>query len=171
MKEPRISRPEFPEGYLRDPKTYLPWSHVEQRMTKSLHYWLCTVRPDGRPHTVPRWGVWLDGKLYYDGSPKTRHARNLAHNPQVSLHLESGENVVIMYGTAREADIPASELAQCLAQAIGEKYGERGYTPKANQWDQGGLFIFTPKTVLAWTQFMEDPDATRFIFDTKSEEG
>jgi len=170
MKEPRISRPDFPDGYLRDPKTYLPWSYVEQRMAEALHYWLCTVRPDGRPHSVPRWGVWLDGKLYYDGSPETRHARNLVRNPQVSLHLESGENVVIMYGTAKEERKPTPELAQRLAQAIGKKYGARGYSPKPDQWKQGGLFVFTPKTVLAWTQFINDPDATRFVFDSEPEE-
>ena len=162
MKDPKISRPDFPDGYLINPKTFLPWEHVEQRMTESLHYWLCSVRPDGSPHVVPRWGVWLDSKLYYDGSPETRHARNIAKNQQVSLHLESGEDVIIMYGTARAMGKPSTELAGQLSRAYAEKYSERGYAPQSDQWDAGGLFVFTPKTVLAWTRFINDPNATRF---------
>lgn len=170
MKDPKISRPDFPDGYLIDPKTFLPWEHIERRMTESLHYWLCSVRPDGTPHAVPRWGVWLDGKVYYDGSPETRHARNIAKNPQVALHLESGEDVVIINGTARAVGKPAPELAEKLAQAIGKKYGARGYSPQHDQWDQGGLFVFTPKTVLTWTRFINDPNATRFELETDPED-
>ena len=79
---PVRERPILPAGYGL-PSTsdgLLSWSDdIEPRLTASLHYWLATVRPDGTPHSVPRWGVWLDGRFYYDGSPLTRHARNLEH--------------------------------------------------------------------------------------------
>ena len=99
---PASERPTLPAGYGLPASTegLLSWSDVEPRLVASLHYWLATVRPDGTPHSVPRWGVWLDGRFYYDGSPETRHARNLAHNPACTLTLESGTEVVIIEGTS-----------------------------------------------------------------------
>ncbi|MEI6198030.1 MAG: pyridoxamine 5'-phosphate oxidase family protein, partial [Verrucomicrobiota bacterium] len=64
------------------------------------------MRPDGRPHAVPRWGVFLGEKFYYDGSPETRHARNILQNPHVSLHLENGEQAIIIEGTCHAIDKP-----------------------------------------------------------------
>ena len=37
----------------------LPWSWAEERLIASHAYWLSTVRPDGRPHAIPVWGVWF----------------------------------------------------------------------------------------------------------------
>ena len=42
------------------------------------------VRPDGTPHSVPRWGVWLDGRFWYDGAPTTRHTRRRPLNEATS---------------------------------------------------------------------------------------
>ena len=39
----------------------LPWAEAERRLTASHDFWCATVRPDGRPHVMPVWGVWLDG--------------------------------------------------------------------------------------------------------------
>jgi hypothetical protein len=143
------------------PTSSVSWEYVVQRLSDSKDYWLCSVRPDGRPHVVPRWGVFLDGKFYYDGSPETRHARNLAHNPHVALHLESGDEAVIAEGTSAPAGKPAPELAGRLATAFCAKYEQHGYAPRPEQWDEGGLYVFTPQKVLAWTVFFENP--TKFV--------
>lgn len=163
MADPKSTRPHFPKGYLENPKALLPWSHVENRLSEAIHYWLCTVRPGGRPHAVPKWAVYVNDRLYFDGSPETRHARNIAQNPHVVVHLESGEDVVIAEGVARELTRPTAELAAEIAQAYTEKYAERGYAPKPDQWDQGGLFEIELRTVIAWTQFTDDP--TRFALE------
>ena len=82
MTEPRRDRPEMPGGYGADTATrYLEWSDITDALAAGLHYWLSTTRPDGRPHVVPRWGVWLDDVFWYDGSPETLHVRNLIKNP------------------------------------------------------------------------------------------
>jgi nitroimidazol reductase NimA-like FMN-containing flavoprotein (pyridoxamine 5'-phosphate oxidase superfamily) len=86
---------------------------------------VCSVRPDGRPHAVPKWAVYVDGRIYFDGSPQTRHARNLALNPAVVLHLESGERAVIVEGSGRAIDRPPSDLALRLVQAYGRKYADQ----------------------------------------------
>jgi len=163
MTDPKVTRPKFPEGYLENPKSLLPWSHVETRLTEAKHYWLCTVRPNGRPHAVPKWAVYIQGKVYFDGSPETRHARNIATNQHVVMHLESGEDVIIVEGVAKASGRPVPELAVEIAKAYAEKYADRGYAPQPDQWNEGGLFEIMPHTVLAWTQFTDDP--TRFTFE------
>jgi hypothetical protein len=163
MQTPKISRPKLPEGYADNPASFVDWEWVAEQMTVSENYWLSSVRPDGRPHVVPRWGVFIDNKLYYDGSPKTQHSRNIIKNPYVSLHLENGYKVVIMEGASKTADKPTPEFAQLLSKAMTEKYASQGYSPAPNQWDEGGLYIFTPRQCLAWTSFYENP--TKFIFE------
>lgn len=161
MLQPRIVRPHFPQGYVENPRTLLPWSHVEQRLTEARNYWLCSVRPSGRPHVIPKWAVWVNDHLYFDGSAQTRHAKNIATNPQVSMHLESGDDVIIMEGEVQAVAKPAPKLAQQIAAAYARKYADMGYAPSPEQWDDGGLFEITPHQVLAWTNFMDDP--TKFI--------
>ena len=161
MLTPQITRPEFPPGYLENPKTLLPWSHVEQRLTEAKNYWICSVRPNGHPHAIPKWAVWLADRIYFDGSPETRHGRNIAQNPHVVVHLESGDDVVIVEGAARESERPSAELAASLAHAYAAKYAP-GYAPSPDTWDHGGLFEVIPHKVIAWSKFTDDP--TRFIF-------
>ena len=163
MTTPKVSRPQFPKGYVDHPKSYVDWNWVATQLTESKNYWLCSVRPDGRPHVIPRWAVYVDGKIYYDGSPETRHNQNLETNPNVSVHLESGDQVIILEGTTAPAGKPDPELANRLVDAYRKKYAPQGYSPEPNQWDEGGLYAFTPRQCIAWTSFTEDP--TKFVFE------
>jgi hypothetical protein len=163
MQPPKITRPDFPPGYVDSPKSEMTWESVAGQLREARHYWLCSVRPDGRPHCVPRWCVYLDGRIYYDGSPETRHARNIALNPQVALHLESGAQAVILEGRSAPAGKPSAGLAQALSAAYKAKYADLGYAPEPDQWDAGGLYVFTPRQCIAWTAFSEDP--TKFVFN------
>ena len=163
MTQPRITRPRFPEGYLAGPKALLPWSHVEQRLAAAKNYWICSVRPNGKPHTVPVWAVWVDKSIYFDGSPETRHARNISHNPNVVVHLESGDDVLIVEGVAQMLETVTPKLGRQVAQAYSAKYAEIGYSPQPDQWNNGGLFRVLPHMVLAWTQFTDDP--TKFVLE------
>lgn len=163
---PHASRPRFPDGY-GIPDTddgLLDWTQVRARLESSTQYWLATVRPDGCPHVVPRWGVWLDDRLYYDGAPSTRHARNLRSNPHCTLNLEDGNQAVIVEGTSAATRADADGLGARLAQAF-TKYHDRGYSPGADSWageDGGGLCVFTPARAFAWFDYPND--ATRFTF-------
>lgn len=155
----------MPDGYGLPLTTagLLSWTEVEQRLRAALHYWLATVRPDGTPHSVPRWGVWLDGRFYYDGAPTTRHVRNLQHNPACTLNLESGTEVVIVDGTSTATRGDAHDLGARLAVAF-EKYAPT-YAPAPDSWagdSGGGLRVITPKRALAWFAF--PGDCTRFTF-------
>lgn len=162
MSQPEVSRPHFPPGYVENPQSFLSWEQVKSRLESAKNYWLSSVRPDGRPHSVPKWGVWVDNRFYFDGSPATRHARNIARNPHVNVHLESGDHAVIVEGSAAAISQPDPTLAEQIARAYTIKYAALGYSPAPDQWDQGGLFVVIPQSVLAWTQFTDNP--TKFEF-------
>jgi len=114
----------------------LSWSHVVQRLADARNYWLCTVHPNGHPHVIPFWAVWVDDRIYFDGSPETRLARNIATNQYVALHLESGDDVVIIEGISYASSKPSLALGLKLAQAFAQKYAALGYSPEPDQWDK-----------------------------------
>ena len=156
----------MPDGYGLPESTdgVLDWAAVEERLVVAQHYWLATVRPDGRPHVVPRWGVWVDGRFWYDGAATTVHARNLAAHPACTLHLESGAQAVVVEGTSHPARADTGDLGRRLSEAFG-KYHDAGYSPGPDAWsgdDGGGLRVLVPQRALAWFSF--PTDCTRFTF-------
>lgn len=168
MAWPTADRPVMPDGYGVPETTsgVLPWERVERALVESLHYWVATTRPDGRPHVVPRWGVWTRDAFWYDGSPTTVHAQNLTHDPRMVLHLESGEHAVVLEGEARPSEPVGGEFGRHLSEQFAIKYGPKGYEPAPDAWSDegaGGLVVFRPGKALAWFSFPED--VTRFRFD------
>ena len=43
----------------------LHWSWAAERLTAARNYWVASVWPDGRPHTMPVWGMWDDSTLWF----------------------------------------------------------------------------------------------------------
>ncbi len=154
-KTPKASRPHVPGyGIPESLDGILPWSWVESRMRSPKNYWVATVRPDGRPHSVPVWGVWVEGILYFGGGPDTVWSRNLAASPQVVVHLESGDEVVIFEGTVDRINDPDHPKVSQLDDAYEKKYNMRHGTP---------FWILQPRVVFAWSKYPDD--TTRFKFD------
>ena len=160
---PAARRPHSPGqayGVPQAQQGLLPWSHVSERMAQARHYWICTVSPDGWPHATPVDGIWLDGRLYFGGSPETRRHRNLLVNPAACIHLESGADVVILHGQAREFRAPDRALALRLSAASAEKYG---YGPQPEAYETAaGMYVFRPQVVFAWKALPKD--VTRWDF-------
>lgn len=143
-------------GIPTDGEGTLPWSFVEGTLAGERHYWVTTVRPDGRPHARPTWGVWVDGRFHCGGGESTRWVKNLATDPAIVVHTESAETVVIVEGTAERLDEGAVTAArlEALDDAYEAKYGVQHGTP---------FFAVHPDRVLAWSDF--PTDATRWRFD------
>jgi nitroimidazol reductase NimA-like FMN-containing flavoprotein (pyridoxamine 5'-phosphate oxidase superfamily) len=135
------------------------WSFVIERLREATAYWLVTVRPDGRPHAMPVWGVFVDDELYLETDPETRKARNLAANPSVVVHPDGADEAVIVEGTAT-AIRPDPVRGNRIAAEFTRKHP--GYRPGATQWEGGGLYCITPRVVFAWRDM---PTATRWRFD------
>lgn len=102
-KSPKASRPNIPEyGISKTKKGMLSWKWAADRMVKSHQYWVATVRPEGRPHVMPVWGVWVQNAFYFSTGRKTRKAKNLSTNPRCVICSEDSEEAVIAEGTASE---------------------------------------------------------------------
>jgi pyridoxine/pyridoxamine 5'-phosphate oxidase len=80
--EPKANRLTVPV-YERSAKNagVLPWKWAADRLKKSRQYWIATTRPDGSPHLMVIWGVWLGESFWFSTGAKSRKARNLAANP------------------------------------------------------------------------------------------
>ena len=140
VRKPVVDRPNIPYG-LKGPKEgagLLPWSRVSERMRGSYIYWVSTTRKDGRPHSIPVWGIWLDETLYFSNGALT--ARNLTRDPRVSVNLESGEDVVIIEGVVEIAS--AKPLIRRINRAYNEKYLWEG--------SQEVWFALRPRVAFAW---------------------
>lgn len=153
--DPTIDRPNMGDpiyGVPKHNKGLLSWSYVSDRMAQAKVYWVSTVSSDGRPHATPVDGVWLDDRLYFGGSPKTRRHRNLAINPAACIHLESGSEVLILHGDVQALQNPDHDLVVRLSEASNKKYGY-GAKPEDYETDTTGkTVVFRPHKVLAWGQ-------------------
>jgi hypothetical protein len=96
----------------------LPWAWAAERLTDGRNYWIATTRLDDRPHTRPVWGVWLDNAFYF--STGSRAAESLPQRPEITVHLESGSEVVIIEGLTRM--VGERELVVRIVDAYNPKY-------------------------------------------------
>ncbi len=68
---------------------------------------LSTVREDGHPHVAPIWFVWNEGKIIFCTMDSSVKAKNIRHNPQVSICVDDESPpyaFVIIQGTAKFSD-------------------------------------------------------------------
>ena len=156
----------MPDGYgVANADDFLKWEEITDRLVGAHNYWLATSRPEGQPHVVPRWGVWLDDAFWYDGSPETRHVKNLGHSGPCVLHLEDGAAATIVEGVSARSEPIHGELGERLSIEFGRKYSDDGYSPRPTAWSDeiaGGMRRLSPVKVVAWTNFPRD--VTRFTF-------
>ncbi len=111
METPRISRPHMPGYGIAGPDEgsgLLPWSWAAERLTGARNYWVVSVWPDGRPHSMPVWGMWDDSTLWFTCGVASRKARNLRADPRCVVTTEDAGDPVIIEGTARIVTDPAS---------------------------------------------------------------
>ena len=135
----------------------LPWIWAEERLRDSRNYWVATVRPDGRPHLMPVWAVWVSDALYFSTARTSTKARNLFANPNCSVSTEHGDEAVIIEGAViHEEDHSALRPAWDAYKA---KY----------DWGLEGesMFALRPKVAFAFIESAEQfsTAATRWRFD------
>ena len=101
-------------------KGLLPWAFARERLERTRNYMLATVTPEGGPHVMAVWGVWLDDMFYFSTSPTSRKARNIAANPRVVITADDPRNAVIAEATVSALGDHAP--ARRVISAYNEKY-------------------------------------------------
>jgi hypothetical protein len=149
MSEPTARRPSFPGyGIPADSDGMLPWAWAAERLAASRNYWVATVGP----HASPVWGLWRDGELLFSCGAQSRKARMLARDPNLVVHLESGDEVVIVEGVAEPTTATEGDV---------EEYDRKyAFKPEAGE----GWYRVAPRRVLAWREEDYPRSAARFDF-------
>src|SRR5262245_10025855 len=162
--QPKASRPHMPGYGILDADSgrgLFQWSWAAERLTKARNYWIATTRPDGNPHVMPVWGVWLDDAFYFSTGAQTRKVRNMAANPRCVVACEVGEDQLVVEGTVTIVDHPTSS----------KRFAD-GYGPKYN-WDMEGfsepVYCVRPTVVFGFTTTPGEfqGSATRWVFAEK----
>ncbi len=156
-RAPTPSRPHMPGyGLPKGTKGLLPWGWAEQRLKKSHNYWITTVRPDGSPHTMVVWGLWLDGRFYFSTGQQSRKARNLAANPKCILCTERADEAVIIEGEARLVAGPRP-------RGFFARY-EKKYSWDMSAYQEEPIFEFRPRVAFGLAEKKALNAATRWKF-------
>jgi PPOX class probable F420-dependent enzyme len=124
MLEPHASRPHMPGYGIQGPDEgsgLLPWSWAEERLTASRNYWVTSVWPDGRPHSMPVWGAWDGDAFWFGSSDRSRKARNLGADPRCVVSTEDASEPVVIEGSA-EIVRERAAIARA-AELLNAKYG------------------------------------------------
>lgn len=105
----------------------IPWERVRERLEEdagiSPTHWLATVRPDGMPHVMPVWTVWVDDAFYFVAGSTMRKRKNLAQNAHCIIAVASkGLDLVIEGEATKVSD-------ETRLQRIANAYAVQGWHP------------------------------------------
>jgi len=162
---PKATRPKMPgHGLPKSRKGLLAWKWAEDRLKKSRQYWIATTRPDGRPHVMVIWALWMDGTLYFATGSTSRKARNLEINPSCTMCTEDAAEAVVLEGTV-ETEKSRERIREFL------KIYEKKY-----KFDMSGMagdllslkepvFRLRPKTGFGLAEKTFSKSATRWLFN------
>ncbi|GAA3667569.1 pyridoxamine 5'-phosphate oxidase family protein [Lentzea roselyniae] len=104
----------------------LRWSQAQELLatesaSKDVPFFLNTVRPDGRPHSVGIGAVWFSDALHFVSGPGTRKSRNLAENPACTVSVRlTGMDLVLEGDACRITD-------ESTLDRVAARYRESGW--------------------------------------------
>ena len=96
-----------------------------ERLVGTPVAWLTTVRPDGAPHLVPVWYLWVDGGFVVFSKPAAVKVKNVVADGRVMLALGQPEDdfdVQLIEGDARLLPVSTPSVLPALAAELQAKY-------------------------------------------------
>ena len=166
MATPKRDRPQLPPGYItRAPKGMLAWSSVQRMLRTARYLWISTTGADGAPHLVEQWCAWVEDTLYFEGSDRTRWARNLARDPRLAFGVQVGDRAAYGQAVVDVARGLEHAVAARIARQYAAKYGaDFDYRPPVEQYVNGPMFRARPTKLIAFDVRRFNTSATRFTF-------
>jgi hypothetical protein len=136
--EPTVDRPHAPGYFTPEPSNdLLPWSWAVEMMNRVRNPVISTVRPDGRPHATPVWGIWLKAGYCFSTSITSVKSKNLLANSQCVITSSDHDDVVILEGEAELSDLPDG-----FTDSYEAKYAEH--------IDSGPIWVVRPRLALGF---------------------
>jgi len=162
--QPEATRPHIPGyGLPKSKKGLLPWEWAGDRLKKSKQYWIATARPDGRPHVMIVWALWMNGLLYFSTGKQSVKARNLARNPNCVMCTERADEGLILEGVVEtERDVARiREFIRLYEKKYEWKLGEMA--EKMLSFEDP-VFFLRPKVGFGLWEQKFATTATRWLF-------
>jgi hypothetical protein len=103
------------------------------------------------------WGLWFEGHFYFGTSPKSVDGQNISLNPWLAVHLESGDDVVILEGKAEV--VSEHDLLSRLDEAYRAKYSFHLIRD-----DVSPVYMLRHRVAFAWVERDFVGSATRYNF-------
>lgn len=147
-------------GMSKAKKGTMKWADVEKRLAASRNYWICSTRSDGRPHAMPVWGFYMDGAIFFGTGRTTLKARNLARKPTAVIHLESGDDAIIV-----ETNVEEQPLDDPAFRRRVDALSRKKYKMPLMVLPESVLYRARPKVVLAWREKDFPVSATRWVLE------
>jgi PPOX class probable F420-dependent enzyme len=138
----------------------LEWDAVRDRLAASHNYWLATVRPDGRPHVMPVWAVWLDDAIWCSSAVGSRKVRNLRVRPACTITTEDGRRPAVVDGVADIVTDP--ERIRAFLDATNDKY-QAGLTIDFLDAAVNATIRIEPREIFALDEERFTATPTRFV--------
>jgi PPOX class probable F420-dependent enzyme len=119
---------------------------------------LGSIEPDGRPHVVPLWFVWLEDAIFASCSRDSRVFANVRRDPRVALEFDRGRSWtelggVLVHGRA-EPIVPDDPASRRPLSAWFDKYsselGAEGFRSYTEQVPHPALLRVRPDRLAAW---------------------
>jgi hypothetical protein len=104
---------------------------------------------------MPVWGVYVDNGVVFSTDPTTLKAKNMKRNPNIIVHLESGDELVVLEGKVEKI-----KLSKRIDEAYNAKYKMR----LSSFPGPAAIYSLKPKVVLAWREKDFPVSATRWEF-------
>ena len=156
--KPKVSRPEIPGyGMPKTMKGALTWAWAEKQLEKSREYWISTVRPDGAPHTMIVWGLWMNSAFLFSTGKTSVKARNLAENNRCTVGTHDAAEAVIVEGIAEALTDTA------IRKQFFPRY-EKKYKFDMSGMQEEPIFAVRPKVAFGLREKDFSKSATRWKF-------
>lgn len=163
MADPTPHRPTVPSDYGIPAELPVPLAAFDvtrSKLASARNYWVSSSSRAHGAHAAPVWGVWVDDELWFSTDARSAKGRNLREDPRVSVHLESGDDVVVVRG--RVERIPHEHPdARRFVTAYETKYEMTFPDPLPEAY---AVWRVRPGHVLVWTEADFATSAVRWGF-------
>jgi nitroimidazol reductase NimA-like FMN-containing flavoprotein (pyridoxamine 5'-phosphate oxidase superfamily) len=133
---------------------------VDQFLLEQRTIRLATATPQGQPHVVPLWFVWVDHTVFMNSTLGNVTVQNIQRNPAAAGSIDDGDTYahlrgVLVRGRVERAD--DDPRLDTVMHRWSEKYMGGNPLPYA-RWKNRAWFRLVPEHLASW-DFRKIPEA------------